>query len=209
MNLEILAQPIPATAVVQRSQSGMTLSYLEGWYVISKLNEAFGATGWSKHVQDVRVVQEAEQDGKWRVGYVARVHLQAGDKSSEDVGFGQGIDKDLGRAHESAAKEAVTDALKRCAKDLGWATGLALYDKSQSHVVESLDPKERAKSWVATLPEKDAVVAYIKEWAKLHGGPHYMYAAECADAGFRSLAEVKGYFEDGRVNSDVERAVRG
>lgn len=209
MNIELLNEPIPATAIVQRQQSGMTLSYLEGWYVINKLNEVFGNTGWSKHVVDLRVVQESESEGKHRVGYVCRLRVEAGDKTSEDAGFGQGIDRDLGRAHESAVKEAVTDAFKRCAKDLGWATGLALYDKAQAHVAETVDPKERAATWLKSLPEMADVDTFLKEYAKTHGGPRYTYAAECAEKGFRTLAEVKGYLQDGVLPADMAEAVRG
>jgi recombination DNA repair RAD52 pathway protein len=54
-----------------------------------------------------------------------------------DVGYGDGSDKtNPGKAHELAAKEAVTDALKRCAKNLGMSMGLALYDKTQENVDE-------------------------------------------------------------------------
>ena len=44
-------------------------------------------------------------------------HLK--DVSREDVGFGTGIAKTLADAHESGAKEAVTDALKRSLRSFG------------------------------------------------------------------------------------------
>lgn len=49
----------------------------------------------------------------------------------EDVGFGTGIDKTLAQAHEGAAKEAVTDALKRAMRSFGNQFGNSLYDKSR------------------------------------------------------------------------------
>jgi DNA repair and recombination protein RAD52 len=50
------------------------------------------------------------------------------------VGFGTGIAKDYASAHESAGKEAVTDAMKRAFRTFGNQFGNALYDKSQKHV---------------------------------------------------------------------------
>src|SRR5205085_5080981 len=53
----------------------------------------------------------------------------------EGIGAGHGIDVDLGLAHESAIKEAETDAMKRALMTFGNPFGLALYDKSQANVV--------------------------------------------------------------------------
>ena len=52
----------------------------------------------------------------------------------EGTGAGHGIDTDLGLAHESAIKEAETDAMKRALMTFGNPFGLALYDKSLSQV---------------------------------------------------------------------------
>jgi Recombination DNA repair protein (RAD52 pathway) len=52
----------------------------------------------------------------------------------EGCGAGHGIDIDLGQAHESALKEAETDAMKRALMTFGNAFGLALYDKQQREV---------------------------------------------------------------------------
>ena len=52
----------------------------------------------------------------------------------EGCGAGHGIDTDLGQAHESALKEAETDAIKRALMTFGNAFGLALYDKQQREV---------------------------------------------------------------------------
>jgi hypothetical protein len=52
----------------------------------------------------------------------------------EGTGAGHGIDVDLGLAHESAIKEAETDAMKRALVTFGNPFGLALYDKQQRQV---------------------------------------------------------------------------
>jgi hypothetical protein len=52
----------------------------------------------------------------------------------EGTGYGSGIDADDGAAHESAVKEAETDAMKRGLMTFGNPFGLALYDKTQAEV---------------------------------------------------------------------------
>jgi hypothetical protein len=52
----------------------------------------------------------------------------------EGTGYGSGIDADDGAAHESAVKEAETDAMKRGMMTFGNPFGLALYDKTQAEV---------------------------------------------------------------------------
>jgi DNA repair and recombination protein RAD52 len=46
---------------------------------------------------------------------------------------------DLGQAHESAIKEAETDAMKRALMTFGNPFGLALYDKEQANVCDPED----------------------------------------------------------------------
>jgi DNA repair and recombination protein RAD52 len=55
------------------------------------------------------------------------------DVSREDVGFGTGVAKNLADAHEGAAKEAVTDALKRALRSFGNQFGNSLYSKDKNH----------------------------------------------------------------------------
>jgi hypothetical protein len=65
------------------------------------------------------------------------VHLPSGSIVARDgSGAGHGIDVDLGQAHESALKEAETDAMKRALMTFGNPFGLALYDKEQRAVGE-------------------------------------------------------------------------
>ena len=65
-----------------------------------------------------------------------RITITAGQRSliREGSGAGHGIDADLGLAHESALKEAETDATKRALMTFGNPFGLALYDKQQRQV---------------------------------------------------------------------------
>lgn len=62
------------------------------------------------------------------------------------TGAGHRIDADLGQAHESAIKEAETDAIKRALMTFGNPFGLALYDKQQGQVTNSATPAPDANS---------------------------------------------------------------
>ena len=141
-----LDEKLPRSQVTKRQGPGkMMLDYVEGYYVIGKLNEIFGAAGWSLEVTDTKLVAETEKNKRHCVSYLAECRIDITCEEGrarglgafrQDWGAGHGSDFDLGKAHESAIKEAITDALKRCAKSFGWALGLALYDKSASHVKE-------------------------------------------------------------------------
>lgn len=132
---------IPRADVRERKGSNnFTFSYLEGWYIIAHLNSVLGQGNWSYQTEDITCVHAGSVGEKFTANYIARVRLEApilGHAIFSDVGYGNGSDKyDPGKPHELAAKEAVTDALKRCAKNLGMSCGLALYDKEQLNVEE-------------------------------------------------------------------------
>jgi hypothetical protein len=123
---------------------------LEGWFAISEANRIFGFDGWQRETIELRCVAEAqrpigrEQKPGWGVTYIARVRIRLGSQASgatflvrEGSGAGHGIDVDLGLAHESALKEAETDAMKRALMTFGNPFGLALYDKQQREVTSS------------------------------------------------------------------------
>lgn len=125
--------------VASRDQAGRKLSYVEGWHVIAEANRIFGFDAWDRELVAIKLLGEPrEVDKKARVGYMAtvRIKVRAGDGIiiREGTGFGSGIDKDVDQAHESALKEAETDAMKRALMTFGNPFGLALYDKTQSSV---------------------------------------------------------------------------
>jgi len=145
--IEDLTAPLSKENVKQRKQSGRTLDYVEGWHAIAEANRIFGFDGWTRETLSLTRVSELPRkvgkvdarDG-WSVSYMAHVKVTvlAGDRVvvREGTGTGHGIDVDLGLAHESAAKEAETDAMKRALMTFGNPFGLALYDKTQANVVE-------------------------------------------------------------------------
>jgi DNA recombination protein Rad52 len=161
---KLLSDKLDASHVKPPSQFGPKGDYLEGWHVISEANRIFGFDGWSYEVisatavaQEARKIGKAQKDG-WGVTYTSKVRVEVAGVYREDFGAGHGYDVDLGLAHESAVKEAVTDALKRALRTFGNPFGLALYDKSRANVEATPEPKPAVyNSLVAEL--RKAVVA--------------------------------------------------
>jgi len=145
-----LSAPLDRAKVQTRSQAGRSLAYLEGWQAIAEANRIFGFDGWQRETIAVQCVSERERTmgssnrAGWGVTYTARVRISVGEVIREGSGAGHGIDVDLGQAHESALKEAETDAMKRALMTFGNPFGLALYDKQQREVTSSATPASNA-----------------------------------------------------------------
>jgi DNA recombination protein Rad52 len=154
--LAALSAPLDRANVRQREQGRSRVSYLEGWMVIAEANRIFGFDGWQRQTIAIRCVAQAErtigrdQKPGWGVTYTARVRVTVSAGSltplvREGSGAGHGIDVDLGQAHESALKEAETDAMKRALMTFGNPFGLALYDKAQRQVSSAAGQGEGAQ----------------------------------------------------------------
>jgi len=152
-----LSAPLDRAKVRQREQGRSSVSYLEGWQVIAEANRIFGFDGWQRETVALRCVNQSErtigrdQKPGWGVTYTARVRITVGEGTGaplirEGCGAGHGIDTDLGHAHESALKEAETDAMKRALMTFGNPFGLALYDKRQREVTGAVETVERPSS---------------------------------------------------------------
>lgn len=148
---------IPRDCISSREGGGRSkLSYLEGWYVIDRLNKTVGQGFWA-YTSDVNLVHSDMANNS--VHYIAKVRLAVKFPNGEttefsDYGYGDGKDKySIGKAHELAVKEAVTDGLKRCAKNLGMSLGLALYDKTQENVEESEPARPAAQAAPKAAPK--------------------------------------------------------
>jgi DNA recombination protein Rad52 len=164
--IEMLEAPLSREVVKTRAQAGRTVSYVEGWHVIAEANRILGFDGWSSETVEVhcvaereRLLGEAKRPG-FGVTYVARVRIKVGDIHRDGYGAGHGIDLDMGQAHESAVKEAETDARKRALMTFGNQFGLALYDKTHANVVDEAEASrklyiEECKKRIATFDEID------------------------------------------------------
>lgn len=135
-----LSRKLDPAHVKPAKQFGPKGDYIEGWHAMAEANRIFGFGEWDYAISDCKCVCErpreigqAKKPG-FGVSYIATVQVLVGSVRRQDVGAGHGYDIDCGLAHESAIKEAVTDALKRALRSFGSPFGLALYDKSRENV---------------------------------------------------------------------------
>jgi hypothetical protein len=172
---ESLLKPLASQRVATRKQGNMSLSYLEAWDVKAHLIRFFGFGGWSSEVLEAELVfEEKNEKGQWQVGYKVILALTIHGLEDEDGCWATYTEAAVGSAigsradaHDNAVKTAESDALKRCAINLGTQFGLSLYNKgSRVDVVEFTHhapdgwaaqeaPDESSPTdaeWIASLP---------------------------------------------------------
>lgn len=177
-DLTALGQPLDANRVRQRTDGrGGKLSYLETHDVIRRANEVFGFGRWGHEVVDLRPLPPVTVHNKDKkpgvcVGYICTVRLTVeGCVPVSGVGFGDATEyrESAGvTAHELAAKEAESDALKRALKNYGDQFGLALYDKdaaTSGHVVAA-SPEPKATDQSLTQEEERALLEVAQRYAE-------------------------------------------
>jgi hypothetical protein len=146
--LAALGAPLDRAAVKTREGK---FSYIEGHHCIREANRIFGFGRWRREtlrcepvreVTDYKQMKDGQPTGQlgYYVAYVAqvRIHVWTGEEwvATDGVGYGESVTylQAEGQAHESASKEAETDAMKRALICWGDQFGLALYDRDQAHV---------------------------------------------------------------------------
>jgi len=161
-------------------QFGPKGDYIEGWHAIAEANRIFGHDGWSYSLKDVKCVSERPREiGKnktpgYAVSYIASIYVDVmGGVRREDVGAGHGYDVDCGLAHESAIKEAVTDALKRALRTFGNPFGLALYDKTREGV--GVDASEaEVETAISAINASADLDALRRNWSSLYANARHV-----------------------------------
>ena len=165
--VEKLNEPILGANVKEREAGwggkDNTLAYVEGYHVIAEANRIFGFGGWSSETIETTCVQNEPK----AVSYIAKVRITVGDVIREGTGAGHGNQTNHGNNHESAIKEAETDARKRAFMQFGNQFGLSLYngkDKSwktnkekpqnQNLVSEQPSVTELALKWIQKAPSQ-------------------------------------------------------
>lgn len=145
-----LLEPIRPSRVFQ-SQGH---SNVAAWDVTAHLTRMFGFGGWEKEVLALDLISERtgeqlglfDQKGQPKTGWYVtyrclmrlRVRNPAGELvcSIDDAATGSASNlPSLGDAHDFAVKNAISYALKRCAKDLGDQFGLSLYNGGKTNAV--------------------------------------------------------------------------
>lgn len=133
---KILLSPIRPGRV---GKDGKGFSHVEAYEIRAHLIRLFDFDGWDSEVTEMQEVYEAEKDGKWTVCYRARCLLTVtwpdGGRCSQFAEWATGEAKNQpsrGDAHDLAIKTAESQALKRCAMNLGDQYGLSLYKKGST-----------------------------------------------------------------------------
>lgn len=144
--LAALMGPLNGARVQSRNQGGRALSYLAGWDVKATLVRVFGFGGFSSEVLETKVLEinripisttdapTSNTTSHVQVEVLAQVTVrleihQLGAVYTETAASSQ-KGRDVGEVADFAIKTAATDALKRCAINLGTQFGLSLYDNS-------------------------------------------------------------------------------
>lgn len=141
----------PAYVANRRGGGGATLSYVEAWHIKRTLTRIFGFGGWSAEVLEAEHMFTEEvptnRGVNYHVGYKVLMRLTIVDTYGMPTCFteaavGSATLPQLGEAHDMAVKTAESDALKRCAINLGDQFGLSLYNGGSVEpvVVMTLNP---------------------------------------------------------------------
>jgi len=170
----VMRKPLNGTRVAKRSQGGKQLSYLESFDVRAHLIRVFGYANFDVETVDTYQVGTREYDGgteekpKAMVEcmWFARVRLTVRDRkgrrlaryTDSAIGPTSGPATMIGEHHDNAAKTAASDAMKRCAINLGTQFGLSLYqDGSTRDVVKGT--LVVPKGYEEPVPDEKAVQA--------------------------------------------------
>lgn len=173
--IQSLSAKLDASHVKTRDQAGQKLSYIEGWHAIAEANRIFGYDAWDRETVWINCVWSGDRETKYgpkpAASYVARVRItvRSGDGVvvREGTGAGSGFGKDHGEAHESAIKEAETDAMKRALMTFGNPFGLALCDKAQENVERGEQKQQRQQRAPADDVPLDKIAEPRELWKRL------------------------------------------
>ena len=129
-----LDQPLEQSLVSQRQGRGSRhYDYLEGHTVIDQANKIFGYGGWGYELAgdlSLRRIEKIDaRTGEVKVSYAYSTPVRVtvnGAPPRTDIGF-HIVTDDNPEGHETAAKGAVTDGLKRALRSFGDRFGNGLY----------------------------------------------------------------------------------
>ena len=159
--IELLNQPIKLENVAERESGwGDKVPYVESWKAIDAANRIFGFDGWNSETLEVNLVSE---DIKC-VSYIAKVRITVGNVVKEGYGSGHGRKGGIGDKHESAIKEAESDAQKRALRQFGYQFGLSLYDgKKAWKTADSSNKKLKKEESKPPVSQKSTTFVLAKQ----------------------------------------------
>jgi recombination DNA repair RAD52 pathway protein len=183
--VEQLLKPLNPSRIERLTKAGQTLSYLNHADVRAHLTRIFGFARWSSEVLETRLLFEEQvpivgKDGKpevdkatgevkhrWYIGWQARLRMEIHNPQGvllavyTEAAIGSNTQPQRGEASDMALKSAVSDALKRCAMNLGDQFGLGLYAKGstgamvKATLVHPVDDDDEKVSDAADIPEPE------------------------------------------------------
>lgn len=125
----LLLQPLDPGRVRTIRRGRQELAHLEAWDVRRWLIRVFGHTGFSITTLSLEMISETPPPQGWTVIYRAQVRLEVPGCHLDDAAAGDATRQpSRADAHDLAMKTALSQALKRCAVNLGDLYGLSLYD---------------------------------------------------------------------------------
>lgn len=145
--LRVLMSPLAASRVAKRSQGGRSLSYLEAYDVKATLIRIFGFGGFSAEVIKTEVLdinRIAAGEGGNRTEHTQievlatvtmRLEIPSLGCTYTETAAASQKGRDVGEVTDFAIKTAASDALKRCAINLGTQFGLSLYNNGSTDEV--------------------------------------------------------------------------
>jgi DNA recombination protein Rad52 len=158
--VEQLKQPIDLKNVAERKTGwDQKVPFVESWKVIDEANRIFGFDGWWSETVQLDCVQSDD----FCVTYIAKVRVTVGAFGNQIIregvgaGHGKGEKVNLGDKHESAVKEAESDARKRAFMQFGNQFGLSLYDSKKAWKNPKKD-RTPVSTQNLTVVAKDAIL---------------------------------------------------
>lgn len=138
--LRLLLKPVNP----QRVGKVRGMAHMEAWDIRRQLIRAFGFGGYDLETLALDLIAETNEGKRWTVIYRAQVRLTIKDAEGqpiarwEDGAAGDSVNQpSRGDAHDMAMKTALSQALKRCATNLGDQFGLSLYNDGSTEPVVS------------------------------------------------------------------------
>jgi recombination DNA repair RAD52 pathway protein len=168
--ISALNQPIDKGNVSERwadKRKTLKLAYIESWHVIREANRIFNYD-WSSETLKMDLVHA----DNFCVTYIAKVRVIVNGIVKEGIGAGHGRGERVpaGDKHESAVKEAESDARKRALMQFGDQFGLSLYDKEKNwqkttppvnnDLDTSVTPKQTNQKQIESDPIPEALSKY-------------------------------------------------
>ncbi|MFF6844681.1 Rad52/Rad22 family DNA repair protein [Streptomyces tanashiensis] len=192
------------------------MSHLEAWDVRRQLIRIFGFGGFDVETLSLDLVSEREskagERSRWTIVYRAQVRLIIKDTAGQVIArFDDGAAGDavnqpsIGDAHDLAMKTAFSQALKRCAVNLGDQFGLSLYNDGSQDAVVNFSAAHPPQDWkpVSQPPAPEPEDPPVKPEPDARAEPEEAAAATPAPTGATPAEPLEAAMEGflGRVRN--------